>query len=528
MGDTMTLYPLFPLILSFCMTLFIFLVGIMDEKQYRFGMVLGVINTLLFLPYILLFEDYISGTIFEQLFYGHSILTTLLFLVVSFIVFKKGIFSKNHYHLFIKSIKATKWNAYYVVDHKGRIKEMSDSIAEELGFTQEQIIGKQLFDVLNRSIRIKTFDGVDTNNRAMETYYENYQTTTKPKQQEEHELLFQNYQGKSVILHTMEQPIFILGKYRGRINIGEKSSDFDLLSVEKALKEVENQLESMRLKFIATLELSEEGLFYIDLDQRFIWGNDKFVEITGMDSNTVDIDSFHTYIKSEDIQTYLGILSSLTLKKQAYKTTYRFLKNGHYIWIKESGKRIFEDKNSNIIMGSMGIVTTSSYQKTGIDELDNLEYDAALQVHLEKLLNQKKHFQLVLFELNNIPTINETYGRDIGNMLMGEYLKKVRMNFMSESSSMFRLSGLVFAVTIIDPRKVELLKQGIQAKDTFMNLPMSYGAIQTEVNVMLGIANAHSDGDTNQLLLQHAKEALLVAKNPNYVKNACYYKEIHG
>lgn len=500
----------------------------MDDKANHTGLILSFINTLLFIPYVFVYESHVLGTIYERIFYGHGALTTLIFLVVSFGVFKKGIFTKNHYQLFIKSIKATKWNAYYVVDQKGRIKEMSDSIVEELGFTQEQVIGKSFFDILNRSIRIKTFDGVETNNRAMETYYETYVHQVKPKQQEQHELLFQNYQGKSVILHTMEQPIFILGKYKGRINIGEKRSDFDLLSVEKSLKASEHQLESMRLKFIATLELSEEGLFYIDLDERYIWGNDKFVEITGIEANTIDIESYHKYIKEEDVNNYLGTLSSLTFKKQTYKTTYRFLKNNHYIWVKESGKRIFEDKNSNIVMGSLNVVSIGNYQKTGIEELDQLENEVELRVHLDKLLGEKKHFQLLVYELNNIPDINQTYGREIGNMLMGEYIKKIKLNLMSESSQMFRLSGLMFAVTIVDPRKMELLRQGITAKDAFMNLPMSYGAINTEVQVMLGIASAHSDGESEKELYQHAKEALAIAKNPNFKKSACYYKEIHG
>lgn len=523
----MSLYPFFPLILSVCATLFIFLIGVLDEKQYRFFLSFGILNTLLLIPYVFFLDLKVFGIEIESVFMYHSILTLIIFIISSALVIKKVIFSKNHYQLFIQSIKATKWNAYYVVDQKDRIKEMSESVCEELGFKKEQIIGKTLFEVFNKSIRITTFDGVDTNNRAMETYYDTYKTQVKPKQKEEHEMLFQNYEGKSVMLHTVEQPLFILGKYKGRINIGEKRSDFDLLTVEKHLKETENQLESMRLKFIATLELSEEGLFYIDLDQRFIWGNDQFVKMTGLESNTIDFNDYHKFIKEEDLQTYLGVLSSLTMKKQSYKTTYRFLKNGHYVWIKESGKRIFDDKNSNIIMGALKMVAQRDYQKTEIDEMDSLSGELELNVHIDHLIKNNKIFQLMLFELSNIPSINDSYGRNIGNMLMGEYVKKIKMNFMSESSEMFRISGLVFAVTIVDPRKMDLIKQGIHAKDTFMNLPMSYGAIQTEVEVMVGISSAYHQKETGADVLAHAKEALKIAKNPNYQMNACYYSDIH-
>lgn len=524
----MSYNPLFPFILALSTWVFIILIGIIDEKPYRFSQVISVFLMLLYVPIAIFYETYILETILETIYHYLTGLSVLLFFITSFVVIKKALFTKNHYHLFIKSIKSTKWNAYYVIDHKGRIKEMSDSLCEELGFTSEQIKDKSFFDIVNRSIRITSFDGVETNNRAMETYYEDYPKIAKPKMSEEHEMLFQNHQGKSVLLHTVEQPIFILGKYKGRINIGERRSDFDLLSIEKELKTSEQNLESMRLKFIATLELSEEGLFYMDLDERYIWGNDQFVKMTGIPQNTIDLDDFRKLIKEEDLQTYLGVLSGLTSRKQTYKTTYRLLRQGYYIWVKESGKRIFEDKTSNIIMGSFNTVQTSSYQKINIADIDGLLGQPELLLHLDQLVQSKKHFQLALIELSSIPKINEAYGREIGNMLLGEYIKKLKGSFMSESSSLFRLSGLVFAITIVDPRKMDLLRQGIQANQTYMNLTMNYGSIQTELEVMIGISRSHSDGSTGTEIYQHAKDALMVARNPQYQSNACYYHEIHG
>lgn len=524
----MSYYPIFPFILALSTWVFIILIGVIDEKPYRFYQVISIFLMLLYIPIALLYDTYIANTILETVYVYLSGLSTLLFMVISFVVFKKGIFTKNHYQLFIKSIKATKWNAYYVIDQKGRIKEMSDSLCEEFGFTMEQIKDKSFFDIVNRSIRITSFDGVETNNRAMETYYDDYPKMVKPRMSEEHEMLFQNYQGKPVLLHTVEQPIFILGKYKGRINIGERRSDFDLLSIEKELKASEISLESMRLKFIATLELSEEGLFYMDLDERYIWGNDKFVEMTSIGTNTIDLDDFRKLIKEEDLQTYLGVLSGLTTRKQNYKTTYRLLRQGYYIWVKESGKRIFEDKSSNIIMGSLNLVQTSSYQKINIADIDTLSGQPELLLHLDQLIESKKHFQLALIELSSIPKINESYGREIGNMLLGEYIKKLKGSFMSESSNMYRLSGLVFAITIVDPRKMDLLKQGIQANQTYMNLQMNYGSIKTDLEVMIGISRSHTDGSTGTEIYQHAKDALMVAKNPQYQSNACYYHEIRG
>ena len=289
----------------------------------------------------------------------------------------------------------------------------------------------------------------------LEIYYEEYEKekNVTSNQQDENEVLFQNFNGKTVMFHTVEQPVFIFGKYKGRISIGEIRSDFNLLGVEKTLLEKEQALESLRLKYIATLSLVEDGLFYIDLDQRYVWGSDQFVKMTGLLDNTIDMNDFRQFIHKDDLNTYLAVLGGLTQRKQTYKMTYRFLYKHNYIWLRDTGTRIFEDSSSNIILGSITVLNQSSYQKTSIKEIDELLTENDLFVHLDQLIESRKHFQLAMFELTNIPQINETAGRVVGNMLIAEYLKKLRQTFMSESSAIFRLSGLVFAVTLIDPRK---------------------------------------------------------------------------
>ena len=332
---------IYPLIVSLLSLLFLLLVSIIDEKNYKVFFVILSLNVIIFIGLFLFYQTIDDLISLKKIYPILSIINLALLVIISAISFYKGIFSKNHYQLFIKSIKKTKWNAYFVVDKKSRIKEMSDGLCTELGFTKEQVIGKPLFDVFNRSIRITTFNGVDTNNRALEIYYEEYEKNVRQNQKDDNEILFQNYNGKTVMLHTVEQPVFIFGKYKGRISIGEIRSDFDLLSVEKTLKEKQDELESLRLKYIATLELVEDGLFYIDLDQRYLWGSEQFVKMTGLMDQTIDMNDFRKYIHEEDLNQYLAVLGSLTQRKQTYRMTYRFLYQDRYIWIKETGNRFF-------------------------------------------------------------------------------------------------------------------------------------------------------------------------------------------
>jgi GGDEF domain-containing protein len=322
------------------------------------------------------------------------------------------------------------------------------------------------------------------------------------------------------------QPVFALGKYKGRICVGEKKTDFNLLAVEKELNDRNSELESIRHKFIATLELSEEGLFYIDLDERTIWASDALVSSLGLPSNLLDLTDFRRLIEAEDLKKYLALLGDLTINKTQYQTSYRIKVKGRYIWFKEKGKRLFEDTNSAIIMGTLNPMKTKHFQASQIEILDLLKDRNEFMAHMHKLFNDNRYFQLVVFRLQNIPKINEDYGREVGNMFIAEYIKKMSSSFVSESGDIFRITGIEFAITITDPRKMDVLSNGVKSNPTFLNLNMQYGSISEALEVFAGIAIGGSDAHEEHQLYQAAYQALKISLNPQFSSHGCYYKDI--
>ena len=61
---------------------------------------------------------------------------------------------------------------------------------------------------------------------------------------------------------------------------------------------------------------------------------------------------------------------------------------------------------------------------------------------LKALIKTTRPFQLAIINLKNIPKINELHGRDVGNMLMGQYINRLKQTFVTESADLYRLSGL--------------------------------------------------------------------------------------
>lgn len=521
------LIPLIPFGIAVIIIAVIIYLNILNNKIQQVPLVLALINAVSFLAYIPFYNKQIENEWFLYLFYSHSGITILLLIFILIFLLVRIVFFKQHYKIFLNSVQTAKNNTYFVVDKKNKIKEMSGSLLNEIGLTFKEVKAKNLFDIFNRSIRITHYDNIETNNRSVETLYETYSKEVKKEQIDNHIYIFQNHKGQSILMRTTEQPLFILGKYKGRVNIGEMQSDFNLLEVEQKLKQASYDLESLRLKYIATIEIVNQGLYYIDLDDKTFWASQTLVKKLQLSTDMINFEDYQKYIYEDDINSYLGSLSNLTTRKDTFKTRYRFLVNGQYLWVTDHGKRIFEDKQSNLIMGTIDTVEASGYSKTGLEVLDNLKTEKYLIPHLTKLIKENKTFELALFNLHNLPEINEEYGREVGNMMISEYVKKLMGSFMSESSDIFRIAGVTFAVTIVDPRKISLLRKGVINNPAFLNLKMNYGVISPEIEVKMGVVSSPKDSKEANELFSFAKQAINLTKHKDYNSHVCYYGDLN-
>lgn len=524
---TLLQHPIYPLVMSVFTLFLVIILSLQSEKIHKNKLILAFLNITLCVMVFVFYNTLIAeNDLYQELYIIYNFFVYGLFLLIFYLTFKTAILKANHYQLFVNSIKNSRWNAYYVVDAKESIKDMSLSLLLELGVEKDEIMGKKLFSVLNRTVRFTKLNQSEINNRSLEAYYKTYKETAKPNDSEVQELTFLNTNGNPVILHLVMQPVYVLGRYKGRICVGEKKTDFNLLAVEKELNERNLELESIRHKFIATLEISEEGLFYIDLDQRTIWASDVLVEMIKLPSNTLDLTDFRRLIEPSDLQKYLTLIGDLTVHKKQYKTSYRIMVDGRYVWFKEKGKRLFEDQNVTVIMGTLNPMKTKHFMASNIEALDELKDRHQLMASMHQLFADNRYFQLVVLQLKNIAKINEVHGREVGNMLMAEYIKQVRKSFVTDLGDIYRMTGIEFAVIITDPHKMNSLDTRMKADKKFFNLSMQYGSIEAELEVFAGIAIGGSDQHDEHKLYQAAQQALKVALSPNYDAHCCYYKDI--
>src|SRR5690606_26936823 len=264
---------------------------------------------------------------------------------------------------------------------------------------------------------------------------------------------------------------------------------------------------------------------YIDLDEKTIWMNDVITESLKLPTNLLKVNDYREFINPQDLQKYLDTISNLTPTKPAYAISYRFKVEDNYIWVKEKGKRLFEDRESATIMGIISPIHASYYRKTNLEILDQIKDENYLLPDLKQLIKNGRPFQLAIINLKNIPKINEAHGRDVGNMLMAQYITRLKQSFVTESSDLYRLSALEFAFTITDARKMASLHNGIRAEDSYLNMAMEYGSITAELEVFIGIAQMYDDAVNAQDLYQNAARALKTAQLPQFKGQGCYFKD---
>lgn len=518
-------------IISLALSLILVVIVVSDSfqkgKVFKTKLMLSLVNVFVSALAGLAYKKYISSNeILTIIYFSYVILLIICFFAVAIFVISYSNQKAHNYQQFIDSLNNTHWNVYFMCDKKERIKEISDSLLQDIGLTKNEVIGKKAFDIFDQKIRFTHVNDTEITNKEFREYYRTFPLNAKENEEYKREIYFQNCNGQTVVLNVVEKPIFISSRYSGRLCVGQKKSDESLVKVEKELVDRNQDLESIQYKFIAALELTEEGIFFNDLDQNYIWGNDVLVADLKLGSNTISSLGYRDLINPEDLSLYNNALKNLTPERPTYSITYRLKIGNRYEFVKEVGKRIFEDENSNVILGFAKKINANYFEKTNFAEIDSVKSFDELALDLEALFKDHRLFQLVCINLTTLPEINERCGRKVGNMVMNEYIKKIKNNFLTESSDIYRASGLVFYFTITDNRKMEFFRRGLSSDASSLNLTMNYGSIKAELKVNIGVSEANTDGLNKDELIRNCNKAINTSLNPNYRLNYVYYKDI--
>lgn len=518
-------HPLYALILSGILTIIVIHSSIQQRKLHTVRLTLTFINFFV-IAMLWISESMLDNELYTQIFNGVMLGEYILFAILIFIISHTYLQKMRQFSDFIGAFKNTTFNVFFITDSKDRVKEVSESFLTEIGCTKEEVLGKKFFDVISSKIRFFRLDDTQTSNDMLREYYSTFPKTALPNDEIKRELYFYNREGQTVILNLLEKPIFFSGKYKGRMCIGSKKDNNLLLAAEKELKNQNDELQSVRHKFIATLELTSEGIFFYEMNKEYVWFNDTLVKLLNLSQNTLSITDFHSYIHPDDFGVYKTTIDKLSPEFPSYKISYRFKAGFNYQYVTEKGKRIFDDKVNPTILSYVSKHENSYFAKTSYKHLDEIKSYDELVTDVNILRNNNMNFDVVTLRTTNLVNINETHSRKIGDMILAEYVKQITSSFVTESSDIYRVTGTDFVFTITDGRKMDLLRKCIESGNEVMNFKMQYGSTSVILEINMGIAQSYNDGNDAASLIANSKKALVVSLNSQFSANYAFYKDI--
>ena len=294
--------------------------------------------------------------------------------------------------------------------------------------------------------------------------------------------LFIEYYGYVLYLAVILIAIFFTSKIR----ITQNLTDYDFFEMEKELDEIKSSSELLRLRYISTIGLVPDALLFYNDDLNGFFVTEQFQRIIDIKKTEFTLDEYAELIHNDDRNQYLTTIRKVSKKTPAFDLKYRVLRNGVYIWVEERAKVFEFDKKIQLISMIKGI-DMKLFPETLIHEIDSVPTEQHLIQYLTQASKEPEAYYLVMIQLTNIPDINQRFGRDVGNLMIAEYIKKMRYHFAKDMNSIFRITGIQFALIIKEQRKYDVLLRALQSGGDLINLAINIGGIQQVVYPNLGV-----------------------------------------
>ena len=301
-------------------------------------------------------------------------------------------------------------------------------------------------------------------------------------------------------------------------------SEYDFYALEDELEDIKDTSELLRRRFISTIEILHDGIAFRESDG-VVFGSDKYIELIGLENNQFELENLLELIHKDDIPQYQNAIEKTTKRNPIYNVDFRIKKDDKFYWVKETGKRISVNKKLTYI-SIIKLQDIKLFPQTEIEVLDGLDNFKKMYEEMQALNRKKNPYHLVHIRLTNIPQINDKYGRDVGNLMMGEYVKKLKYNFMKDNSSLFRLGGIDFGLLIKDEKKYEILVRALQGSGDLLNLKMVFGGITQTLYPNIGVSESPYEGKIPDTVIEQAEKALHISLQDQSNSNYCFYENV--
>ena len=270
--------------------------------------------------------------------------------------------------------------------------------------------------------------------------------------------------------------------------VTQNITEYDFFELEKAYNDLKDDREKLRQRYLSTISLIDEGVVFYENGVKDVILSDQAHQIFG-GKQSLSFENHAMSVSSLDRDEYIRTISKVSKNYLTYEVKYRVIRGEEEHWVLEKGHFIgVENKRS--IIATIKELDIKRFKNTSYFDVDSMYSEDKMYPVIKQLLLSKKPFSFILFELTNLNVINEKYGREIGSLMMNEYIKYIKANYQKDINRMFRLTGIKYAMIIDDYRVYdEFHKSLINNQSNLYTMKIQIAGIKDVVEPNFGIVN---------------------------------------
>jgi len=293
-------------------------------------------------------------------------------------------------------------------------------------------------------------------------------------------------------------------------------------------KQAEQDLELAAKVFDTSLE----GILIADKDVKIIKANESFLKMSGFDFDEI-VGKKANILRSNihDEKFYNDMWNSIELNGSWQGEIWNRRKNGESFAVFLNITTSRDDDNN--IKNYIAIYLDITEQKKSQDYIYKLafsdiltklanraQFDIEINRYITKAKRDKNSFALLFLDLDNFKYVNDTFGHDIGDLLLIDVASRLE-NIVRDVDFIARLGGDEFVIimdNIQNNDKVILLCERILAQ---FKKQFTIKNNKFKAGCSIGISIYPNDGTDKNMLVKHADTAMYTSKKEG--KNRFYF-----
>lgn len=290
-------------------------------------------------------------------------------------------------------------------------------------------------------------------------------------------------------------------------------------------KQKENIKRAIENKNRLAVEGSKDIAFWWNVRQNVISLNKRireYIDFDGERDVVISYSKWRNYVYKDDLPSYdkqmIKIISSK--RDEFYSIEFRVLnKNNEIIWLESKGKKTSEKNGDVFIYGALSDITIRKKKElennflSYYDEVTGITNRRYFQKEVEKYIeeNPKGSFAVIFIDLDNFKYINDTYGHDIGDLLLIEFTNIIK-ELKIENSLFSRYGGDEFLLVKYDVYEIESIKGILDNIIRKLSKPIVISDKEVFCTLSIGVSIYPTDGRDITTLLKRADMAMYIAK----------------